>query len=114
MGGRAKNAGREERVNCGVSHFDVESQPVDVRGAIVNEPLLRFFDDLDSGAGGELPPSDPPLRVWTMAESSEAALPASSPAAHDGRHRKSASVGDCSTGQRREQPVDERPPHIDQ
>ena len=61
----------ESKVNCGVSHFDVESQLVDVRGAVVNEPLLRFLDDSDGGAGGESPLSSHPC-LSMMAESSEA------------------------------------------
>jgi len=65
----------ETKVNCSVSHFDIESQVVDRHGTIVNEPLLRFLDGADNngGVGGsELLVSSPPC-ISVMAEfSSEA------------------------------------------
>ncbi|KAL9179875.1 hypothetical protein ACHAXT_007845 [Thalassiosira profunda] len=59
----------ESKVNCSVSHFDVESQVSGSDGAIINEPLLRFVDDPNGGS--EVLVSSPPC-ISMMAEFSRA------------------------------------------
>jgi len=58
----------ESKVNCSVSHFDIESQVTDMQGDIVNAPLLRFLDDDSDGVmGSELLVSIAPC-ISMMAE----------------------------------------------
>ena len=59
----------ESKVNCSVSHFDIESQLNDGVSHIVNEPLLRFVDESE-GEGSELLISRGPC-ISMMAEISE-------------------------------------------
>ncbi|KAL7539277.1 hypothetical protein ACHAXR_010928, partial [Thalassiosira sp. AJA248-18] len=59
----------ESKVNCSVSHFDIESQVTDRHNSIVNEPLLRFVDDSD-GFGDDFLVSSSPC-ISMMAEFSK-------------------------------------------
>ena len=47
----------ETKLNCSLSHFDIESQVVDDTKTIINEPVLRFIDESDDGLLLSSPPS---------------------------------------------------------
>ena len=64
----AFRSNEESKLNCSLSHFDVESQVFDCQQqTIVNAPLLRFLDESEGGLGNGLLLSSPPC-VSLMAE----------------------------------------------
>ena len=57
----------ESKLNCSLSHFDIESQVFDCQHTLVNAPILRFLDESEGGFGNGLLLSSPPC-VSLMAE----------------------------------------------